>query len=508
MGKKVDSELIARQQKGQYLDLARRALTSVVAHFVLYIFVAGITPMKTDHSSIILGMGALIFSISALRMVFSARMPRLYDKAPGQFKMVFNGLNLLSGLLWGALALIVAVFYPLEWPFFFTLTICMGLAAGGTSSLGPHLGLSRNFTLSIILPVTVWCFWYGTPLGYGMGFLAAFSMFMYIRMAGDNYVWYWETVASKEEVAANSSKMERIVLGANTDAEQLHNTASSLSEASSQMIQSASVMTQNLSRVSAITGQIKENSHEMVAMMDQTMSNFENISAASEQMTATILEISKNADRTRSVTHQAVSQTESAMTQMAGLSEAAGAINRITEAIGEISEHINLLSLNATIEAARAGEAGKGFAVVASEIKDLALQTSKSAGEINNQVKEIQDATGRTAAEMEQILSIVKDADTSVESMALAVEEQSGATAEVSKNIHEASDGVSRAEKMTTENHQGLADVSNEILDLETRAKDVESGAGEVNDQSRNLDQLASELMSLVSNGDTQQQTM
>nr|WP_321418794.1 methyl-accepting chemotaxis protein [uncultured Desulfobacter sp.] len=58
------------------------------------------------------------------------------------------------------------------------------------------------------------------------------------------------------------------------------------------------------------------------------------------------------------------------------LNQAASEINKVTEAISDISEQTNLLALNATIEAARAGDAGKGFAVVASEIKALANQTA------------------------------------------------------------------------------------------------------------------------------------
>lgn len=57
--------------------------------------------------------------------------------------------------------------------------------------------------------------------------------------------------------------------------------------------------------------------------------------------------------------------------------------------ISDIASQTNLLSLNASIEAARAGELGKGFGVVALEVGKLADDSSKSAAEIEEIIKEL-----------------------------------------------------------------------------------------------------------------------
>jgi methyl-accepting chemotaxis protein len=183
---------------------------------------------------------------------------------------------------------------------------------------------------------------------------------------------------------------------------------------------------------------------------------------------------------------------------MALLGESATAINKITDAIGDISEQINLLALNATIEAARAGEAGKGFAVVASEIKVLAVQTSESASEINRQVKEIQEATHRSTREMDAIIGVVQEANTRVAGITRAVEEQSAATNEVARNINEASAGFSSVNKMIEENDQGLQQVAHDIAQLAETAKGVESGAVRVDQNAGTLLTLAREMVKMV----------
>ena len=102
------------------------------------------------------------------------------------------------------------------------------------------------------------------------------------------------------------------------------------------------------------------------------------VAAGSEEMSASIREISQTMVKSREVVVAAVGQVESADAQATRLSAAADSMSRIIELISDITSQINLLALNATIESARAGEAGRGFAVVASEVKSLANQAKQA----------------------------------------------------------------------------------------------------------------------------------
>ena len=79
------------------------------------------------------------------------------------------------------------------------------------------------------------------------------------------------------------------------------------------------------------------------------------VTAATEQFSASIREVSEQLGRARSVTSATVETSERTRVAVSNLAEAIGKIGDVANIISEIADQTNLLALNATIEAAPNG---------------------------------------------------------------------------------------------------------------------------------------------------------
>ena len=152
-------------------------------------------------------------------------------------------------------------------------------------------------------------------------------------------------------------------------------------------------------------------------------------------MTASIISIGSKVQEASRVAANAVKQAQDTDRNIAQLAQSATHIGDVIKLISAVAEQTNLLALNATIEAARAGEAGRGFAVVASEVKALASQTAKATEEISTQVAGMQAATKSSVKIVGDIRATIDLISEISAAIAASVEEQSGSTQEIARNI-------------------------------------------------------------------------
>lgn len=164
----------------------------------------------------------------------------------------------------------------------------------------------------------------------------------------------------------------------------------------------------------------------------------DSVADGSEEMSASIREISETMVKSRQTAIGAADRVQVANAQAQRLNDAAQSMGGIVELIGNITSQINLLALNATIESARAGEAGRGFAVVASEVKNLANQARQATDKITAEIDGLNGVSGDVVSALSAIRVAIEEVNEFVNSTAAAVEEQSTVTADMSVNMQRA----------------------------------------------------------------------
>ena len=201
-----------------------------------------------------------------------------------------------------------------------------------------------------------------------------------------------------------------------------------VSAASEQLTASADQTSQSINKVAASTVDLAEYANkqsdtvsEMQGVIDDMGNKMQELHVGADQMNGAAQTSRQSAVDGKTKVEYAIEQIhaiELRVNKSAEVVDALGKrsqeIGQIVDAISEIADQTNLLALNAAIEAARAGEHGRGFAVVAEEVRKLAEQSAVAAKNISELIQHIQTDTAAAVDEMRLSSDGVKEGTISV----------------------------------------------------------------------------------------------
>lgn len=292
-----------------------------------------------------------------------------------------------------------------------------------------------------------------------------------------------EIAILSDALAELVSKLRNQVLGISDNADQLAQSAISLSTVTEQvrassddqrinithaanaileMTNSVHAVADNAVKAAESAKEAENAAGEGSMVVDETVSDIENLAAVVEQSSNVIQRVEADSDD----------------------------VGKVIDVIRAVAEQTNLLALNAAIEAARAGQHGRGFAVVADEVRTLASRTQESTAEIERIIERLQAGTRDAVAAMRQghqqtqhcvtqaskagqSLRTINNAVASIvrmnEQIASAVEEQQAVSVDISKNVANINHQVSNtadSTKLTAENAVNLAELAGHMRKL------------------------------------------
>ncbi|HEB68618.1 MAG TPA: HAMP domain-containing protein [Desulfobulbus sp.] len=295
-----------------------------------------------------------------------------------------------------------------------------------------------------------------------------------------------------------ATNLRQMIGEVSTNAGNLDSTSGQVLQIAGQVSESSGDVSGRSNSVAAAAEEMSANMTSVAAAVEETSTNVSIMAGAVHEMTNTISKITQDTENARSITENAVSQSQRASERVNELGTAASQIGKVTETITEISEQTNLLALNATIEAARAGEAGKGFAVVANEIKELAKQTAEATMDIRENIESIQSSTSVTVTEIGGIADIVNEVNEIVSGIATALEEQAATTQEISENVGQASQGIQEVTENVAQSSIVAGEVASDIAQVNTESVAINSSSTELARSAEQLNELSGALATLV----------
>lgn len=205
------------------------------------------------------------------------------------------------------------------------------------------------------------------------------------------------------------------------------------------------------------------------------------ISAAAEEMAASVGSLREQSEGVRDDTHEAqqashkgreaVVVAAETMDRIVGavadtaerahaLEAASKQIVSIIRTIEGIASQTNLLALNAAIEAARAGDEGRGFGVVANEVKALSRQTAGAAEDIRHRIEALQSDMHAIVGLMDDSSHAAEDGRKAMDTVRTRIDEIEGGVGRVVGRVDDMAQLLGEQSTATSEVASGIATVA------------------------------------------------
>jgi methyl-accepting chemotaxis protein len=260
-------------------------------------------------------------------------------------------------------------------------------------------------------------------------------------------------------------RLDGLLSAVQGEAERVTSASRTVTDVAARLGVSAEQADQQATTVSAAAGLVGSRLHDAVGDADE--------------LSRSIDRIQTSASGAAQVGLEATAAAHSASAVMSELGTASTAIGAVVRTITGVAEQTNLLALNATIEAARAGDAGKGFAVVASEVKDLAQESERATGEVQQRIEAIRGRVGEATDAMQRVNEVNEQIGEFQSAIAEAVRQQVQTTAGIVGSVQAAADAtgeistgiaaVALGARETREHSNSARDAAHELADTAGR---------------------------------------
>lgn len=227
--------------------------------------------------------------------------------------------------------------------------------------------------------------------------------------------------------------------------------------------------------------------------VSRTVSESMSVSAASEQLSASVEEVAEHAVQVAEKTEELIVQASTGQqviqrslngfltvvedfsetkSRLDDLFSAFENVTEVVQMIREVADQTNLLALNAAIEAARAGEEGRGFAVVAGEVRKLSEQTKESVESITQMIENVRSSASvvsdKTNAMTDHVKLRVHETEEAMSSLDL-----------IMKQVGEIGDLTGNIAAIVEQQSAATQDISDRTVEVLKQTEDIYKNASE-----------------------------